>query len=431
MPLVRFAPALRVALLFAVFFVFLFLAMPARSAEPARLTLAEARRLALERSPSLAAALAEARARDGSLLQAGLAPNPQLASDVQDFSGSGQRSGFDQAQTTLRLSQLIELGGKRQGRINVAKLERDLAGWDIEEKRLAAVAATTTAFVRALAARDRQTLGAEAIRLARESAATAKALVRAGAASPAEATRADLEVERTRLAMAHAQREASTAMSALAATWGDRASTFRELDCNLDELEPIPALDALEKACEDNPALARWAAESDRAAARLALEASGAVPDVTLGLGVRYYREGNDAALVAEASVPLPLWNRNQGAVAEASHRVEKARLEGDAARLAVLSDIRTIHARLVQERSEAEALRTKLIPGARRALDQATAAFRSGAVRFLEVLDAQRALVDARTDRVQALESFHTDAAELERLTSPPLSGRAMESPR
>ena len=85
---------------------------------------------------------------DARILQAGLLPNPELGAEVENFGGSDMRSGtFDECGGHgSALSQLIELGGKRAKRSRVAKLERDLAGWDYEAKRLDVYVATAKGF---------------------------------------------------------------------------------------------------------------------------------------------------------------------------------------------------------------------------------------------------------------------------------------------
>src|SRR5262245_16481048 len=80
------------------------------------LTLADAAQAALDRNPELSAAGWDILAHDGRAVQAGLLPNPEMRAEVEDFGGSGSRPGFEQAQTTLSLAQLIELGGKRARR---------------------------------------------------------------------------------------------------------------------------------------------------------------------------------------------------------------------------------------------------------------------------------------------------------------------------
>ena len=107
------------------------------------LTLPQALALALLQNPELAAFSWEVRAVEAHTLQAGLRPNPELGLEVENLTGYGAFQGGRSVQTTLRLSQRVELGGKRSRRLRVAALERDLAAWDYETKRLDVLTADT------------------------------------------------------------------------------------------------------------------------------------------------------------------------------------------------------------------------------------------------------------------------------------------------
>src|SRR5919109_2751062 len=126
-------------------------ANPSRGPQPEEptgvLTLRQALALALLHNPALASAAWEVRAGEARTLQAGLLPNPEFSVEVENFAGSGAFRGMDAAETTIALSQVIELGGKRLRRARVAALQRDLAAWDYEATRIDVFTATTKAFV--------------------------------------------------------------------------------------------------------------------------------------------------------------------------------------------------------------------------------------------------------------------------------------------
>ena len=100
------------------------------------ITLRQSLALALMHNPELKAFSWDVRASQARQLQASLWPNPALEVEVEEVGGTGQRSGFDAAETTIQLSQLIELGDKRSKRTRLASLEKELAGSDYEDKRL-------------------------------------------------------------------------------------------------------------------------------------------------------------------------------------------------------------------------------------------------------------------------------------------------------
>src|SRR5213083_1121649 len=94
-----------------------------------QVTLAQALALTLEQNPDLAAFSWDVRSAEARILQARLWPNPELGTQSEDI-------GFSLSQTTLQLSQLIELGGKRSARVREATFGHELARLDYETKRL-------------------------------------------------------------------------------------------------------------------------------------------------------------------------------------------------------------------------------------------------------------------------------------------------------
>src|SRR5262245_26920602 len=133
------------------------------------LALPQAQALALLQHPKLAAFGWEVRAGEARTLQASLPPNPEFGVEVENFAGSGVLRGFQSAEITIHLSQLIELAGKRQKRMRVAALERDLVAWDYEATRIEVITQVTKALVEVLSAQQR---------LDRQSVVTAKAIRR-------------------------------------------------------------------------------------------------------------------------------------------------------------------------------------------------------------------------------------------------------------
>ncbi|MHC4682264.1 MAG: TolC family protein, partial [Planctomycetota bacterium] len=119
------------------------------------MTLPRALSLALMHNPVLKAFSWEVRASEARALQASLWPNPELDVEVEEVGGAGDRSGFDGAETTVQLSQFIELGDKRGKRTKVASLENDISQWDYEARRLDVFTSVVKAFTETLAAQER------------------------------------------------------------------------------------------------------------------------------------------------------------------------------------------------------------------------------------------------------------------------------------
>jgi len=342
------------------------------------LTLRQALALALQHSPDLAAFSWEVRVREAQVLQAGLFPNPEVDLELENFGGSGESRGFGGAETTVQLGQLIELAGKRLKRRRVAALERDLASWDYEIRRLEVFTEVVQAFVDVNAAQERLSLAEELLRLAEESLASVAKQVKAGGTSPVEEIRAEVAASTAQVERRRATAELAVARSRLVETWGS-----------------TPAV---------------------------TLEEAQKIPDVTAGGGVRHFSETNDAALVFGVSVPLPLFDRNQGAREASRRAVVKARHERRAAEVRVGAAVDVAYRELRASFDEVVALRDQVLPQAEEAYQGVREGYLRGLFRYVDVLDAQRTLSELRGRQLEALRSAHSTVAELERLTGEPL---------
>ncbi|MGH7372154.1 MAG: TolC family protein, partial [Candidatus Methylomirabilales bacterium] len=261
------------------------------------LTLREVLALALKANPELAPFSREIRAREAAVLQARLFPNPELSVTAANL-GNAVLKDFDGPQTTVSLSQLILLGGKRARGIEVAGLDRDLAAWDYETKRMDVLTRVAQAFVEVLSAQEGLALANDLMALAERVVEAAAARVLAGKVSPVEETRARVTLASVKIEQARAARELEAARKRLAATWGSTIPRFQSAQGKLDQVLPIPTLEGLIRRLTQNPDLARWAAELAQRQAAIDLEESRAVPDLTVSLGVTQFTDTDDSALV-------------------------------------------------------------------------------------------------------------------------------------
>lgn len=381
------------------------------------ITLRQALSLALMRSPELADTAWEVRAREAAALQAELLPNPAISAEVEDIGGSGGFHGARQSQSTLQLGQLIELGGKRAARTRAASLTRDLAGWDYETKRLEVLTRVSQDFIDLVSAQQQRALAEEAVHLAGQVAGTVSARVEAGKVSPVEETRANVALSVGRIGLERARRALELSRRRLAATWGGTTPLFERAEGELGPVSALPPLEQLAQRLAQNPELARWAAELSQRQAAIEVERSKAIPDITVNGGYRWLNETSDQAFVVTLSLPLPLFNRNQGAILEARHRRAKAEEGRRAAEVRVTTALAEAYRRLSTAHAEVTALQTHVLPGAQSSFEAAREGYRLGKFGYLDVLDAQRTLFDARVQHLRALTDYHQAVAEVERL--------------
>lgn len=382
-----------------------------------RLVLHDALAAALMSSPELSAFSWEVRAKEAEVLQARLRPNPEIGAELENFGGSGEFSGLGGSETTVSLSQRIELGGKRGKRHAVAQYEKNLAAWDYETLRIDVLTETKKRFVEVLAAQEQLALVQELAGVAAEVLESVSRRVEAGSTSPVEESRARVELETTRIQRVQAERSLAAARQRLSAMWGGTTPIFTEAVGSLEDVPAPPSLEVLETRLEQSPTLARWGAELARHRAALELERSLGVPDLSLGAGVRHVGDADDAALVFEVGLPLPLFDRNQGGSRAAAMRLRRAEREERAAAVRTRTRLAVSHEVLLAAEAEVLALRDRAVPEAEAAFEAAQDAYLRGSMRFTDVLDTERLLFELKSRYFAALADYHSAVVDMERL--------------
>ena len=388
---------------------------PTLAKEPVgSLTLSAAIDLALTSNPELSAAANELRAVEGAVIQAGILPNSEFSSLVEDTQNKATRT------TTIQMNQRIELGGKRSARIASAERGRDVAAADLAAKSLEVRATVIGAFFDVLVAQERIQQAEDLLSLAQRASQAASRRVTAGKISPVEETKARVAEASARVELNQAQRELVSARKRLAASWGSSTPRFEQAEGRTDLLPPIRSTEEITRRLNASPALLRARHEVDRVSALADLERSRRIPDVTVSLGSKKVEELGRNQTIVGFSIPFPIFDRNQGNVLEAQRRADKARDELSVTEVRLSTEVTQNEERLKALLVEAQALQSEIMPGARSAYEAASKGFELGKFSFLEVLDAQRTFFQARAQYLRSLSDAHRTAAELERVLGP-----------
>lgn len=373
------------------------------------LTLEQAVAKALAANPTLRAAALDVAIADGARRQAGVFRNPEV-SFVREGSQRGTRT------QTVQLSQVLELGGKRSARIRLAERERSLAEGNLGVARTDLRADVTAAYFDALGAQERLQIAQASLDVASKAATAAEKRVAAGRVSPVEQDRAGVAQASARLDLAQAQSELSIAMHTLAAYWGETAAVSRPLVVPELDLAAAPSLSELQQRLDASPQLRRSRLQVEREEAQVGLDRSQRMPDVTLMVGRQKDDEIGRTQTVLGVSLPIPLFNRNQGSLQASLSRAEKARTELEASRLRLHQSLTTAYQRAQLSREQVRTMREDILPRAQRVFDAAVTGFEAGKFSFLDVLAAQRTLLQIRTQYIQALYDRYRAVADLGR---------------
>lgn len=368
----------------------------AQAAQADPITLADALLRGADSSPRVSQAKAQADGAEARARQAGVSPNPELSLEVENFAGSGAFQGLRSTETTLALSQRLELGGKRGARVGVASAERDFAFLTYKAALADLDRDIRVAHAELRANEDRAVLARDNTGAAEELSRTAKILVEAGRDPPLRQLRAEAALAEARAEQARTFSELLIARRLLATLIG---SDDPELSATVgDEMAPANLPPDTQTLNEQLAVAQRSAAE-----ARVRLARADAVPDVTASGGVRRFGEGRETALVAGVSIALPFRDRNRG-------NIEAAQSENIAAESGLLIAQRDANrarydARMLLGAAEMryEALAGPGTAQAEEAVRLARIGYNAGRFSLLELLDARNALTTAKLNLIQA----------------------------
>ena len=356
----------------------------------------------LARAQSAAPRLAEAQAgvarAEGLARQAAVIPNPALTVDLENFSGSGPFEGTSQAEATYSLQQTLELGGKRGARVAAGRAEVTAAQARAGRTRVDFAFDLAMAYADAEAAQRRFKLASDVLGLTEEDARISTALVEAGREADLRRIQAQAAVEAARASLAEARAAQETALANLTSLSGS-SEPIDSIDVSL-----LDAGSVVASSSEAAATLGVVAAQAEKAAAErlLVLERRKAIPDVDVSVGVRQFNGDDATALVAGLSVPLPLFNRNQGAVAAARADLSAAEARANAALLEAQGAIRSSTARVAASEARLSAA-NQGEEAAQEAYRLARIGYEAGKLPLVELVNARRALAEARSQSIAA----------------------------
>lgn len=396
-------------------------------AAPASWTLPQVLRRVAERNPELVISELEIEAAAARVAQAGVKPNPEMEVLAENMSFPIVGEGlFHYTESTLLVRQRLELGGKRDLRVRAAEKDVAIAKSGLEVKKIELIAMASRAFVELLAEQQRGANQGELIRLMRQSFETVKERVTAGKASPIEQTRAAVALVSAQMEEERHQGALSAAKDRLAALWGGTAAEIEGVQGQFEI--PARAADISDSCLANNPDLRLAAASIEARDADLALQTANRKPDLTFSAGLRRLHLDSQQVWTAGISIPIPIFDKRQGAIAEARVRLEQSRLEATAIAWRVRAAL--VQARHEQDiaRREATSLRDDALPAAREAAAAVEEGYRLGKFEFLNVLDAQRTYAELQGKYIEAVASGLKAAIDVDRLLrceSPAVPGR------
>lgn len=383
-------------------------------------------RRALAANGELAAARLDIRRARARLRQAGLRPNPTV--DFEQTGGSLTGSGGE-SETSIGVALPLEVGGRRQRRIELARAELEATEAEIADRERRLAGEVRALYAEALATLRELETTENLTNLDLETVRVVQIRVNEGDSAPLELNllRAEVERLRSRRALVEGRlRSALIRLKSLAGIAPEEPLRLRE------ELAPptlarLPAtLDAsIEIALRTRPDLRLARLNEEVALAGFRLVRANNSPDVTAFTRYTLSRSAfdetpigtlrdRDRLLTFGVSVGIPIFNRNQGASAEAQAAIEQARTRRRFVESVVRSEVTSAYARYEAARAAVAGFELGVINQSNDNIRVIRAAYELGQFRITDLLAEQRRLVDSQRDFTEALTEQYRALADL-----------------
>ncbi len=387
------------------------------------LTLAEAQREALEKNWDLLAARSDIDLATAQKIMAHEFPNPTIALSSTKINTDGQPNSTSLGNSVIHrnydtiaaINQLLEIGGKRSSRQATAAAGHTAAAARFQDARRLLDLGVSQAYITAVLAEAN-------VRILKQSAASLRkeaqiAAIRLNAGDISASDKSQIEIAADRLEL-EAQTSETTAASArislevllgIEHPKGDWTATdsLEQLTTLPGQMQPMPGAAA-------RPDLLAAQASLRKAEADLKLQKAMRIPDPTFL--VQYERQPPDQpnTLGIGFSFPLPLWNRNRGAIQGAKAAKDQAAIQVGKVKAQVVADITTAELTYKDAQGRWERYQGEIIRKSAQVRETMSYAYEKGGASLLDLLTAERNDNDIRLAAAQAQADMATATAAL-----------------
>ncbi len=366
----------------------------------------------LSHNPSLAAARHRVDEALGRLDQSGRPANPELETEYRTTSATGE-NGFE-----ISLNQAFPLTARLRLEKEVSRAELAIAEAEIGDAERRLVADARRLAIRHLAGRDAVALRRRQGEVAEELASFISKAAGRGEGSALDAGEARLEASRLELDIERLTADADSILAELKPLLGLLPAAHLALTGAL----PGPALPGAAVNPSSRPDYRALLHAVDAAEREVALARANRVEDVRFGIVGEFVREEDaptgiedESILGIRFSIPLPLWNRNEGTIREKEAARQRAEGEADALAGQIRNEAAAALGRMRSQLTLLEQIDAELLPLAERQLTLSDTAFRGGQSDLQTVLRARDRKIAFVTARLDALRDFNLARVDYE----------------
>lgn len=383
----------------------------------------------LEGNPQLKAYPYHIRSSEALKLQANITPSTRLELSADNVLGTGLYKDTDRAEYSLALSQVFELGGKREQRMAYADANIQQQIIEFENARLSALAETSQHYYRLLQQQALQQQLMQRIEFEKRALKTIERRNQAGAVNNADNSKMALRLMRSQTQFDKLKSEIVISKMQLANMWLGNSTEAIEIKM-IGDLTNLPSLpieaeiaDLIRSKIETLPSYQTQLALQAINESQLRLMQANGSRDLTVSFGVRQFSATDDQAVISSISIPLAFSNPNRGRIAQAQINSELGYEQLAWQKHQLSFELIKTYQLIQLQKNQITTLESQLIPQAETLLGDVESAYKAGEYTVLQWIDAQSEYFQLQQQRYASYYQIHLNLLTLERITGMPMT--------
>ncbi len=381
------------------------------------LTLSDVLKHVAKKNPAFQSFHYQLKAIRSDLKQAGLWSNPELDAEVEEFGWDAP--GFKESELTISISQEFEFFGQRSARKKVASKQIDATELQLNLSAFDLYLETKQRFYVLAHAQQLVILSQESLTLAKSIVENINFRLERGAALQSELLLAQLEEQRTQMALNQAEQDVIAAEAILVSLWGGEPTgilVYIETEPDLAQIQN--QLSIISDHVDSTREIVQMYSEFGILEAEKELAIREARPAVTLSGGFKRFEVNKSKSFLFGVSLPLPFFNRNQGTRESIDAQLRSMEYEIDQVRNTAGSEIKYHTIKLNQLVDRHACLDSLILPTAENVYDKLQSAYEAGRVPYTQLLEAERSLNELNFEHNDMILAIHEQIIALENLT-------------
>ena len=357
------------------------------------------------------------KAANSNFKQAGLRSNPELDIELEEV--GWDTPGFKEFEFTVSLAQEFEFFGQRGARRNIAKAEIDAINLQIKLSAFDIYLETKKRFYTLAHAQQKVNISLASFDLAKEIVENITYRLDRGAALQSELLLAQLEEQRSQLALDQSQQDVMAIEAILVSLWSGNPSGLKvSINTEPDFTKLLDHVISISNRIDSTRDVAQMYNESGILQAEKRLAIAEAKPTITLNGGFKRFEVNKSKSFLFGISLPIPFFNRNQGIRESIDARLRSLDYKIEQSKNETKATIQSHTIRFNQLIDKHAALDSLLLPTAEKAYHTLQNAYEAGQIPYTQLLEAERSLNDLSFEHNDILLAIQEQIIAMEHLT-------------